>query len=339
MYMDLNYLVFISIYILVNIFFILLYSKIAIYFDFLDRPDVRKNHKGDIPPVGGISIFSSIALFYYFLDFNFQLNIIFFCSLLLLFVGILDDKFQIGVTIRLFIQTLVCLIVVGAGIKIVNIGNYDLFNIDNLGIYGLLITIICVVGLTNAINFMDGIDGLSSGLLFASILSIAIYLYLEGNLQNFNLFTFLFLSLLIFMFFNFQNIKFKIFLGDSGTNSLGFLISWLLIYFSQPDINGFHPVLVLWCVTIPVFDFICITTNRILNKKNPFFPDRKHIHHLLMSTGLTNFKISLFLIILSFVFSFIGYCVFIFYSAFYCLLTYFLFFIIYVIINLKLRSL
>ena len=333
-----NFFIITLIFVILNISLIIFYSKLANFLDILDKPNIRKIHKGNIPPIGGLAIYTSILIFYSLLGLDNSLNLIFFCSLILLFVGLIDDKYEIGVTVRLFCQLFVCLIVVGAGMQIENIGDYGFFKIDNLGIYGLLITIICVVGLTNAINFMDGIDGLSSGLILSTIISILSFLYFEGNVQNLNFFLFLSLGILIFIFFNFQKVKFKIFLGDSGSNSLGFLIAWLLIYFSQPDINGFHPVLVVWCVIIPVFDFACITSNRIINKKNPFFPDRKHIHHLLIENGFSNLTISIFLIFLSFFLSIIGYGIYSFLGSFYCLVIYFILFIFYIIINSQLRN-
>ena len=326
------------IFIILNISLIVFFSKIAILFNILDRPSKRKTHEGNIPPIGGLAIYASIIIFYSLLELNSFLNLIFFCSFILLVVGLIDDKYEISVTLRLFCQIFVCLIVVGGGVLIENIGDYEFFKIDNLGIYGTLITIICVVGLTNAFNFMDGIDGLSSGLILSAILSILSFLYFEGNVQFINFFLFLSLSIIIFIFFNFQKQKFKIFLGDSGTNSLGFLVSCLLIYFTQTDIKGFHPVLVLWCVIIPVFDFVCITSHRLFNKKNPFFPDRKHIHHLLLENGFSNHTVSFFLVLISFLLSYFGYGIYYFLGSFYCIITYFILFIFYALINSQLRN-
>ena len=122
----------------------------------------------------------------------------------------------------------------------------------------MFFTIVCVIGLTNAINFIDGIDGLSSSVSIIAIFSILFYSYYENDLGNHLLLFYLLISIFIFLFSNLNIILPKSFLGDSGSMFLGFFIAWLLIYFTHPSINYFHPVLCIWVASLPIFDLMTV---------------------------------------------------------------------------------
>ena len=306
------------------------YNYIAIKFKILDYPNNRKIHFGNIPLTGGLVIYSSLLFYLFVFDLDYWLFIIFYSSSIVLFFGFLDDRFQIGVVPRLISQLIACIIIIGSGIHVVTLGDY-FDNYINLGIYGMFFTIICVIGFTNAINFIDGIDGLSSSVSIIAIFSILFYSYHESNLGNHVLLFYLLISLFIFLLSNLNIILPKSFLGDSGSMFLGFFIAWLLIYFSHPDINYFHPVLCIWVASLPIFDLMSVFLRRVYKKTNPFKPDRRHIHHLLMLYGFSNKYVLIIASLFSIFNSMFGYAVFKFYGSFACLFIFFIFSIIYLL--------
>ena len=142
------------------------------------------------------------------------------------------------------------------------------------------------------------------------------------------------ISLIIFVFFNLGFIKkYQIFLGDGGSTFLGFLVAWLLIYYSQHPVKVLNPVLTIWCVSLPVFDFMSVFLRRINKRKNPFKPDRNHMHHLLLKLGYSSNISLLILISFSIIFTLIGGMFFSYFGPTLALMIFLLFLIIYVLIS------
>jgi|TARA_B100001079_G_C16391025_1_gene506834 UDP-GlcNAc:undecaprenyl-phosphate GlcNAc-1-phosphate transferase len=296
-------------------FLILIYflKKTSNYLNLIDKPSERKKHKGNIPLIGGIAIYINFFLYFYYYELSYHLNVIVYTSSILLILGAIDDSIGLGVTFRLFAQLLSCLIIIGSGLTITNIGNYMYFPNIEIGLLSVAFTVLCVMGLTNAFNFMDGIDGLCSGLVLVSISSIILFSFIGGTIDFFYGYEFIIIicvSLVLFLCFNLTSYS-KIFLGDSGSMTLGFLVSWFLVLFSQSEKTVIHPVLTIWCVTIPVFDLIAVFIRRISRRINPFIPDRRHVHHLLLELGYSD-SITLAIILLFSIFlNFIGFFIFI----------------------------
>tara|TARA_B110000438_G_C15723655_1_gene610981 strand:- start:278 stop:1228 length:951 start_codon:yes stop_codon:yes gene_type:complete len=280
---------------------------LAFQFNLLDTPNYRKLHHGSVPLIGGLIIYSSMLFFYFSFDLTGWLKIIFLSSFIIVFFGFLDDKFQISVTIRILGQFIASFFVIFSGLYIVDIGNYINSNNIELGYFGFIFTLLTIIGLTNAINFIDGIDGLCSSISLVSLISILLYSNLNGNPLIYQFILLLIICLIIFLLSNLRVFLPQIFLGDSGSMLLGFTIGWLLIYCTHPDVNLFHPVLTLWCVSLPTLDLLSVFTRRVLKKINPFQPDRRHIHHILISKGCSNNKTLLILVLISILNSLIGY--------------------------------
>lgn len=319
---------------IINVILIFFYSKLAHKFGLLDYPDYRKRHSGIIPLVGGLVIYTSLLIFYFQISTNYWIDIICVSSTIIFVVGLIDDKKQIGIIVRLLAQIFACLLVMGVGLTIVDIGSYFDYSPLEVGIYGLLFTILCVVGLTNAINFMDGIDGLASGIILHALVSILLFSYLDNGIQNSQILLYLIFSLIIFLVANLSPVLPKIFLGDSGSMLIGFLVAWLLIYYSHPNVRAFHPVLTIWCVSIPTFDLLSVFTKRIIKKTNPFTPDRGHIHHLFINYGINANVALTYIISLSIFFSLVGIISYKILGSFYSLLIFWFCFILYLCISL-----
>lgn len=306
----------------------------------IDVPNHRKVHKGKVPLIGGIIIYLNILLFSLFYQTGFQFNIVIFTSFLIIIFGAIDDAIELGVIFRLIAQLICCLIIIGSGIFVYNIGSYFSFGEINLGIWSIIFTVFCVMGLTNSFNFIDGIDGLCSALSLISILSILIFAYLLNTYIFVSEFKFILLIcfiIFIFILFNLSS-YFKIFLGDAGSMFLGFFVSWLLILLSQDSEKIIPAALTLWCVTIPVFDMTSVIFRRIIKFKNPFRPDKTHIHHLLIDYELNKYFSLSVISLLAIVLNFFGFMVYYTFGSETSLITFVILLIFYISITYKISK-
>ena len=248
-----------------------------------DIPNYRKKHEFPVTLSGGICILLPIYIINAYLDTNPNISFIIYSSLPILFLGILDDTSNLSAKLRLAILTIISLIIFYYGINLTSLGEYYIIGNVNLGSLSIIFTIISLITLINAINFIDGIDGLAVSLFLQAIISLIIIIYINNNFILDKIIFFLIINCILFFLINTQFIKIsKSFLGDSGSMSLGYILACLLIYYSQDPNNYLHPILVIWCIPILIFDFIATILIRLNMKKNPLKADRLHIHHQLL---------------------------------------------------------
>lgn len=143
-----------------------------------------------------------------------------------------------------------------------------------------------MIGLLNAFNMMDGIDGLAGGLALVSIGAILLFVSKTPLSGAITVMVLLAAASLPYLAVNLGLIGRKVFMGDAGSMVVGYLIAWTLIRLSQTPGTHLPPVDVLWCVALPVLDTLAVMYRRLCQRQSPFKPDRGHIHHILMSAGL-----------------------------------------------------
>jgi undecaprenyl-phosphate alpha-N-acetylglucosaminyl 1-phosphatetransferase len=269
--------------------FILFLTPLAERVGFLDLPDDRKQHQSSVPMVGGIAIYLVILSASLILDPPEKLSWLLASVTLLVLVGAIDDAIDLKVRVRFFAQLLATLIMIfGSSLWISSIGT-DLWGIDTiLSWLGIPCTIVVVVGLTNGFNMVDGIDGLASGHMLIGLGTVYLTLSLQHNsIPNIEWLMLLLAAVFAFFLVNLSLTPLKrVFLGDAGSMSLGFILAWILIYYSQQPHQQIHPIAALWCASVPVFDTIAVILRRLKNRSSPFAPDRFHLHHLLCESGL-----------------------------------------------------
>ena len=244
---------------------------------FLDIPNVsRKIHKEPTYLIGGHFIFISYSVFLLF-SFDYDLNhkfVFFFIFSCIFLIGILDDLKDLKPIVKLALIIIIYLVLIHFDndylLEKIYLETFDK-NL-NFGIYSYLLSILCVLLLINAINLIDGINGL------AMMIFIIIYLYLYYFLNvAFNIFIFIFY---LFIFFNIY--KGKYFLGNSGSLIIGALIAFSTIKAYNLSFirnNSAEDIFILFL--IPGIDMLRLFVKRIINKKNPFKADNLHLHHLL----------------------------------------------------------
>jgi len=256
----------------------------------IDIPDrSRKFHKRATPLTGGIGILLAVIIsteIYldlnnlkgYMPEFSQQLYV---ASIPLLLLFLLDDFKSLSPMYRIFIQiTLSLYVIFSTDVYLSNLGNLFGFGEIQLGIFGIPFTIFCVVGIMNAFNMIDGINGLCAGSAMIALLFIGFF----SGLMYDSVLIIIIGSMIGFLIFNlrFFGKKRGVFLGDSGSNLIGFWVAWCAIYSSQNLMYGVEAITMLWFVAIPLLDCIGLIFSRLVRGIGIASPGRDHIHHKLM---------------------------------------------------------
>lgn len=273
---------------------LLLLAPLARLIGLVDKPSVRKQHQGEIPLIGGLAIFLSLlSLVLWFSDPVPAMWWYVAASSLLVFSGVLDDRFNIPVAIRVVVEVIAALMMIfGAGLWVGDLGN--LIGVRDIHMPLWLstpFTIIAVFGITNAWNMIDGMDGLVGVVTLVALGSI--YLITHGEANN-NLIPVLLMGgTAAYLLFNLGSNRLlpKVFLGDAGSKLIGFSLVWLLIDGTQGgSFTGMHlpAVLALFVVGLPLIDMVATTVRRMRKGKRPFESDRTHVHHILLHAGFTH---------------------------------------------------
>ncbi|WP_036829061.1 UDP-N-acetylglucosamine--undecaprenyl-phosphate N-acetylglucosaminephosphotransferase, partial [Photobacterium sanctipauli] len=261
----------------------------------VDKPNARKLHQGVIPLVGGVSIFTTIAItFLLFSELTPNTVLFLVCATILVITGVIDDRYDISFKVRLFIQA-------GVSFAMMLIGDMSLHSLGYLmgsdaiqlsvGM-SYVITVLGVIGAINAFNMVDGIDGLLGGLASVTFGALGFMFYMDGNSQPAAVCMLIVVAMLPYIMLNLGiplGRRFKVFMGDAGSIFIGFTVIWLLIEATQgPDTTSIRPVTALWLIAIPLMDMATIMVRRIRKGQSPFKPDREHLHHICQRIGLSS---------------------------------------------------
>jgi len=257
---------------------------------FTDRPDARKTHGDAVPLTGGIAIFLALALGTLLPGVEPYTWPMMAIACLVFVLGVVDDVRHINPWLRLLIQF-------GAGILLATWGGIAIHKVGNLLALGdiplLLLTVpltaLAVAGLSNAYNMIDGIDGLA-GATIALPLLVLYVLALQAEHPGADFLLALLVSLAVFLLFNLgpdNRLLPRIFLGDGGSITLGFLVTASLVYFSQAENALILPVTALWLVTVPLMDMLATMLRRAKHGHKLMLADRSHLHHTLMDMGFS----------------------------------------------------
>ncbi|WGZ96165.1 MAG: UDP-N-acetylglucosamine--undecaprenyl-phosphate N-acetylglucosaminephosphotransferase [Candidatus Thiothrix putei] len=283
--------------VLLTVFFVTLSSiyllcPLAERLGWVDKPDCRKQHDGQIPMIGGITMFAGLAIASLLSLPPLTLHLVWFWSaLLIVLLGTLDDRVGLGAALRLGVQTVIALLLIlGSGLFLENMG--DLLGLGDLhvGLAGYWLTVLAVLAAINAFNMMDGIDGLAGSMALVTFVGFIVLFSMTRNSYGLWLTGLLLAALVPYLLANLSLLPFgrKVFLGDAGSMLIGLSVVWLLIFGSQGEYRSFRPVTALWLVAIPLMDMVAIMFRRLRKGKSPLAADRDHLHHILMRNGLSD---------------------------------------------------
>ena len=275
-----------------------------------DVPDARKVHTMPVPRLGGLSFFPVILMSMflvigfrlYFWDVNvsglsfnmlYEYLFLFVGMTLLYLVGVCDDLVGVGYRYKFAVQIAAAFLLVLSGNWFDSFGG--LFGIYSVPVWvGVPFTVFIVVYITNAINLIDGIDGLASGLCCIALSVLSVIFFLRGQ-YVYALLAICTLGILMpfwcYNVFGNANRGHKLFMGDAGSLTLGYVISFLIIHMSvtnevSPTLSNPYMVIAFSTVLVPLLDVIRVVLHRLREHKNPFLPDKNHFHHKLLRTGM-----------------------------------------------------
>lgn len=272
---------------LVSMFMVPLLQRWAVDTGVVDLPDERKLHHGAIPRIGGVAIAMSwLFSLLLHLDLTREIRGIMAGALVMFVIGLFDDRYGLSPKRKLMGQLIACLVVVVAGgLRIHTLGDLSGAGPILLPAWlGIPFTLFCMVGVANALNLMDGLDGLAGGISVVALGSFAILGFLAGNSLVMAVSAALLGGIVGFLRFNLHPAR--IFMGDSGSLVVGFIIACLAILSTQTAEAVVRPVVPLLVLGLPVADTVRVMVRRILLRSSPFAADRSHLHHRLLDLGL-----------------------------------------------------
>ncbi|WP_071393492.1 glycosyltransferase family 4 protein [Bacillus tuaregi] len=261
--------------------------KLAFKIGATDKPNQRKVHQKIMPRLGGLAIYISFVfgVWFYQPQSPFTMAIMVGATIIII-TGILDDMYEISAKLKLVGQLAAAGVVVawgGVQVEFINLPFSD--GTLHFGFLSVPITILWIVGITNAINLIDGLDGLAAGVSSIALITISGMAILFGNPFVVVIASIVLASTLGFLVFNFHPAK--IFMGDTGALFLGFMISVLSLlgFKTSAFISFIIPIIILG---VPISDTFFAILRRIVNKKPIMAPDKSHLHHCLLGLGFTH---------------------------------------------------
>lgn len=274
---------------------------VAVRLDLIDRPAGRKDHIHPTPVIGGFAMalaalaVSMIAVG----DYNHGLTGFACGSAVLIGVGLLDDKYNLPWPVRIIAQAIAALLMIYiGGVQVERLGPVFGLGDTTLGAFSVPFTVFATVGLINAVNMIDGADGLAGTLVLAALVMLTAAALYAGN-DNLALGTGILAGTVAgFLAFNLRmpwRPRAKLFMGNAGSMFLGFVIAWASFRLTQNPDHDVSPVLALWLLPIPVMDTLVLMLRRVRLGKSPFHADRNHIHHLMIEAGMGPTRAALWL--------------------------------------------
>ncbi len=255
----------------------------------LNEPNGRSMHALLTPRLGGMAIFagfiSALAIFSRLED---GVQYVLAGAILLFFIGLKDDIVPVSAFKKFFVQLLAAGIVLFMGdVRITSFqGLFGIYELDNGISYAF--TLMVIIGITNAINLIDGLDGLAGTTLIVISASFGLYFFYKGEILYSYVAASLIGGTLGFLRYNFH--KAIIFMGDAGSLTCGFIIAVMTVHFIEmPSVTN-SPVVAIGILYLPVLDTLRVSAIRILNGRSPFAADKNHVHHCLIHAGLTQLQ-------------------------------------------------
>lgn len=272
----------------------------------VDQPDHRKHHEGAIPLCGGLAMMFGLAVVTALFgdDLPSGHERLSAALSLLLVVGLLDDRFELSVRVRVLVQCVAVLLVAyGDGISIASVG--DLTGSGSLLLlrsWAPLLTVIGMVGVVNAMNMVDGLDGLAGGMAFIAFAWFAWVAFMSG-LHSHAALAMAFAGIVAgFLLFNMRRpgrSRAAIFMGDAGSTVLGFALAWFAVTLTQGQGRTFPPMAAVWVLGLPLLDTLSLMLRRVLKRRSPMAPDREHLHHVLLRAGYSHESVVLLMLSIS----------------------------------------
>ena len=275
------------------------------YLGYFDKPNKRGIHKTPIINTGGLIIYLSFLSIISLSELNYNIEFIVSIGFFVCLTGFVDDRINLSPSSKIVLIIIPSIYLIFNGISISDLGQYEYLGKIELGKFKIPFLLLAIGLLINATNYIDGIDGL---LLTFFLSCLLYYIFLIDDIETKKLLKFFAIASFLNLILNLLPSKntFKVFSGDSGSLFIGFLISFITIELYN-NLN-IHPAILIWPLWYPVYDFLFVSINRLINKKSIFEPDNTHLHHIVYKIlhGNRLSSIVLFLLVNSLII-FLGY--------------------------------
>lgn len=270
-----------------------------------DVPGGRKQHEAPTPYIGGVVVLVAVAATLWLFDPKITGTVyaFFACSATLVAVGLVDDLRNVSWKFRILVQVVATAVMVYmADLHVENLD--DVFGISNLylGWAAIPLTIFVVVGVINALNMIDGSDGLAGGLVLVSLLLFSAYALYSGDARIFGRLLVVAAAVAGFLAWNMRfpwQPRARVFLGNAGSMFLGFVIAWAAVRLTQNPLHPVSPVLGPWTIALPLMDCVTLVFRRLQQGRSPVAADRDHLHHLMLDAGFSPGRIAWLLMAVS----------------------------------------
>lgn len=270
---------------LISILLIPVLIKYAKQLGMLDEPDERKVHTTTIPRCGGLGLsIATLVTILVLAPFEYPFSCLLMGSSIIVLFGLLDDIFNLHYKWKFFGQFIAVFFVLYQGIYLKYL---PFFGLDTASAWiSYPLTFVFVVGVTNAVNLSDGLDGLAAGIMLMTLAAVAFFADFVGG----NHLALMALALIggILGFLRFNSHPAIVFMGDTGSQFIGFMAAFLCIYLVDNVYVTLNPALPLLLLGLPVLDTLMVMSQRIYLGKSPFSPDKRHIHHRLLALGFSH---------------------------------------------------
>lgn len=291
--------------------------KAAVYKGLFAETNGRSTHKKPVPVLGGVAVFAGFILSTSVVSgayFSFELSYLITGLLLIFIVGVKDDLLG-GIPQKKLIGQILSILIISV------LGNIRISNLHGfIGIgdipfaLSILLTILVMLTLINGFNLIDGIDGLASGIGILVSFILGIWFYITGNIACTVMCAALAGGLISFFYYNVFSKKNKIFLGDTGSLTIGLVLGVLIVRFLQLEqlaegraVIEPAPAFAVSLFILPLFDTLRVFSIRIAQGRSPFKADRQHIHHRMLELGFSHLKSSTILISINLIFIIVCY--------------------------------
>ena len=277
---------------------IVLLRPLAVRAGLVDIPNARKSHRAPTPLVGGLAMFGGLVLGFFLCKdgpvalSHREVYSFFGAALLLVTVGAIDDRLELSPAVRFIAQVIAALLMIfGAGVVLKDLGSITPSGeMLQLGFMAVPFTVFATLGIINALNMCDGLDGLSGSLTLTSLSGLIMVASIWGIPADTALLPILGTAIVGFLLFNLRLLgreRASVFMGDAGSMFLGFALTWYAISLSQGESRALRPSAALWFLMIPIFDAVAMMLRRILKGRSPFEADREHLHHVFLLAGFS----------------------------------------------------
>lgn len=258
----------------------------------LAHPGPRRNHEGAVPVVGGLAMGVAFLACYTLTAPSSVFSPLLAAAVAVTLAGgVLDDRHEVGSLSKFGFQiAAAAMLALGGDTLLIHLGHLMSAELFTLGRWAAPLTVFALVGVMNAMNMADGLDGLAGGIAVAACLNFGFAASLAGHAAEFTVICVAVGAAVGFLYFNARSPwrrQATVFMGDTGSLLLGLLLGWLAVHLAMDEHPALAPITAVWILALPIGDTVTLLIRRALHGRNPFHADRQHLHHIVLALGLS----------------------------------------------------